>query len=83
MQIYLWRFKDNKSLMGMAFIDTETYIHKARAIKNFILIADINRSVQLLCYKVWNHSQTDSLPVYKSCVCVCVCMCACDLCRST
>lgn len=38
--------------MGMAFIDTETYIHKALAIKNFILVADINRSVQLLCYKV-------------------------------
>ncbi len=52
LQIFMWRFKDNKSLLGMAFIDTETYIHKAVALKNFILIADISRSVQLLCYKV-------------------------------
>lgn len=50
-QIFLWRYND-KALRGMAFIDTETYIHQAVSVKNFILIADINRSVQLLCYKV-------------------------------
>ena len=38
--------------MGVAFIDTETYIHKAVALKNFILIADIQRSVLLLRYQV-------------------------------
>lgn len=48
----MWRFKENKDLVGVAFIDTETCIHRALAIKNFILIADVNRSVQLLRYQV-------------------------------
>ncbi len=48
----MWHFKDNKDLVGVAFIDTEIYIHKALSLKNFILIADINRSIQLLRYQV-------------------------------
>ena len=51
-QIFMWHFKDNKDLVGVAFIDTEVYIHHATAIKNFILIADIAKSVQLLRYQV-------------------------------
>lgn len=51
----MWQFKDNKDLMGMAFIDTDIYIHTAVALKNFILIGDISHSVQLLRYKVINH----------------------------
>lgn len=47
----MWHFKE-KVLVGVAFIDTETYIHRALALKNFILIADVNRSVQLLRYQV-------------------------------
>lgn len=55
----MWHFKE-KVLVGVAFIDTETYIHRALALKNFILIADVNRSVQLLRYQVvmwplWCH----------------------------
>ncbi len=49
LQIFMWQFKDNK---GMAFIDTDIYIHTAIALKNFILIGDISRSIQLLRYKV-------------------------------
>ncbi len=48
----MWQFKDNKDLLGMAFIDTDIYIHTAIALKNFILIGDISRSIQLLRYKV-------------------------------
>lgn len=54
LQIFMWRFQDNKMLVGVAFIDTETYIHRAVALKNFILIADINRSILLLRYQVGN-----------------------------
>ena len=49
----MWHFKDNKDLVGVAFIDTEVYIHHATAIKNFILIADVTRSIQLLRYQVF------------------------------
>jgi len=52
LKIFMWHFKDNKDLVGVAFIDTEVYIHHATAIKNFILIADIAKSVQLLRYQV-------------------------------
>ena len=48
----MWNFKDNKDLVGVAFIDGETYIHRAIALKNFVVISDINRSIQILRYKV-------------------------------
>ena len=48
----MWNFKENKDLIGVAFIDTEIYIHRAVCIKNFILIVDITRSIQLLRYQV-------------------------------
>lgn len=48
----MWKFKESKDLIGVAFIDTEIYIHRAVCIKNFILIADISRSIQLLRYQV-------------------------------
>ena len=51
-QIFMWHFKDNKDLVGVAFIDTEIYVHTAHALKNFILIGDVTRSVQLLRYQV-------------------------------
>ena len=66
LQIFMWHFKDNKDLVGVAFIDTEIYVHTAHSLKNFILIGDITRSVQLLRYQVcvfcvlevclWRHS---------------------------
>ena len=51
-QIFIWQFKDKKELLGIAFIDAEVHMHSAKALKNFILIADIHRSVQLLRYQV-------------------------------
>lgn len=50
-KIFMWHFKDNKDLVGVAFIDTEIYVHTAHALKNFILIGDVTRSVQLLRYQ--------------------------------
>ncbi|XP_071959341.1 cleavage and polyadenylation specificity factor subunit 1-like [Antedon mediterranea] len=49
-KIYLWTFKDN-DLIGLAFIDTQVYIHKALSIKNFVIIADITNSLFLLQYQ--------------------------------
>lgn len=43
----------------MAFIDTQLYIHQMRSIKNFILAADLMKSVSLLRYQ--EESKTLSL----------------------
>lgn len=50
-KIFMWNFKDTKELIGVAFIDAELYIHSAISLKNFILVADITKSVQLLQYR--------------------------------
>lgn len=50
--------KDN-DLTGMAFIDTQLYIHQMMSIKNFILAADLMKSVSLLRYQ--EESKTLSL----------------------
>jgi len=57
-KIFLWRLKDN-DLTGMAFIDTQLYIHQMISIKNFILAADVMKSVSLLRYQ--EESKTLSL----------------------
>uniref|UniRef100_A0A8C5DHV7 Cleavage and polyadenylation specificity factor subunit 1 n=1 Tax=Gouania willdenowi TaxID=441366 RepID=A0A8C5DHV7_GOUWI len=49
-KIFLWVLKDN-DLTGMAFIDTQLYIHQMFSIKNFILAADLMKSVSLLRYQ--------------------------------
>ena len=51
----MWNFKDNKDLVGVAFIDGETYIHRAIALKTFVIVADVSRSIQVLRYKVGNR----------------------------
>ena len=51
-QIFMWQFKGSKDLVGVAFIDTDLYIHRAQSLKNFIVIADIQHSIQLLRYQV-------------------------------
>ncbi len=51
-QIFMWNFKDNKDLVGVAFIDAEIYVHTASAVKNFVLTGDITHSIQLLRYQV-------------------------------
>lgn len=50
-KIFMWNFKDTKELIGVAFIDAEMYIHCVCTIKNYILIADLTKSIQLLQYR--------------------------------
>lgn len=57
-QIFLWSLKDN-DLTGMAFIDTQLYIHQMISVKNFILAADLMKSISLLRYQ--EESKTLSL----------------------
>uniref|UniRef100_A0A8C9TK81 Cleavage and polyadenylation specificity factor subunit 1 n=1 Tax=Scleropages formosus TaxID=113540 RepID=A0A8C9TK81_SCLFO len=57
-RIFLWSLKDN-DLTGMAFIDTQLYIHQMYSIKNFILAADVMKSISLLRYQ--EESKTLSL----------------------
>ncbi|XP_054461707.1 cleavage and polyadenylation specificity factor subunit 1 [Anoplopoma fimbria] len=57
-KIFLWVLKDN-DLTGMAFIDTQLHIHQMFSIKNFILAADLMKSVSLLRYQ--QESKTLSL----------------------
>lgn len=48
----MWNFRDNKDIIGCAFIDSKLYIHSATSIRNFILIADVLQSVTLLQHRV-------------------------------
>lgn len=57
-QIFLWSLKDNE-LTGMAFIDTQLYIHQMISVKSFILAADLMKSISLLRYQ--EESKTLSL----------------------
>ncbi|XP_061753334.1 cleavage and polyadenylation specificity factor subunit 1 isoform X2 [Nerophis ophidion] len=57
-KIFLWVLKDN-DLTGMAFIDTQLHIHQMFSIKNFILAADLMKSISLLRYQ--ESSKTLSL----------------------
>jgi cleavage and polyadenylation specificity factor subunit 1 len=49
-QIYIWQLKD-QDLMGVAFIDTQVYVHRLCTIKNLILAADMCKSISLLRYQ--------------------------------
>uniref|UniRef100_A0A8C3MBX0 Cleavage and polyadenylation specificity factor subunit 1 n=1 Tax=Geospiza parvula TaxID=87175 RepID=A0A8C3MBX0_GEOPR len=57
-KIFLWSLKDNE-LTGMAFIDTQLYIHQMISVKSFILAADLMKSISLLRYQ--EESKTLSL----------------------
>uniref|UniRef100_A0A8V5H1H0 Cleavage and polyadenylation specific factor 1 n=1 Tax=Melopsittacus undulatus TaxID=13146 RepID=A0A8V5H1H0_MELUD len=57
-KIFLWSLKDH-DLTGMAFIDTQLYIHRMISVKNFILAADLMKSISLLRYQ--EESKTLSL----------------------
>lgn len=50
LQIYIWQLKDN-DLVGVAFIDTQIYIHQMLSIKSLILIADVYKSISLLRFQ--------------------------------
>ncbi|XP_078335129.1 cleavage and polyadenylation specificity factor subunit 1-like isoform X2 [Crassostrea virginica] len=49
-KLYIWQLKDN-DLMGVAFIDTQIYIHTLVTIKHIILAGDILKSVQVYQYQ--------------------------------
>lgn len=50
LQLYLWQLKD-EDLVGIAFIDTQIYIHQMISVKNLIYIADFYKSVSLLRFQ--------------------------------
>ncbi|CAG2109128.1 unnamed protein product [Medioppia subpectinata] len=62
-KLYIWQLKES-SLIGIAFIDTQLYIHSAISVKNLVLIADVYKSISLLRYQ--EETRTLSL-VSKDC----------------
>ena len=49
-KVYVFQFK-NQDLFGVAFIDSQIYIHQIATMKNFILIGDVMKSVDLLSFQ--------------------------------
>ncbi|XP_049880956.1 cleavage and polyadenylation specificity factor subunit 1 [Pectinophora gossypiella] len=54
-KIYIWQLKDN-DLVGVAFIDTQIYVHRLLAVKNLILVGDVYKSVSLLRYQAQHRT---------------------------
>jgi cleavage and polyadenylation specificity factor subunit 1 len=51
-KVIIYSFEDNESLVGVAFIDVQTYVTSMVAIKNFILLGDAQKSIWFLGYQV-------------------------------
>uniref|UniRef100_A0A1B0CNG3 Uncharacterized protein n=1 Tax=Lutzomyia longipalpis TaxID=7200 RepID=A0A1B0CNG3_LUTLO len=49
-KIYLWQLKDG-DLVGVAFIDTNIYVHEMVSIKSIILVADVYKSISVLRFQ--------------------------------
>jgi cleavage and polyadenylation specificity factor subunit 1 len=49
-KIFLWEYR-NGELIGRAFLDISFYIHKMVTLKNFILVADVHRSISLIRFQ--------------------------------
>ncbi|CAF0847441.1 unnamed protein product [Brachionus calyciflorus] len=49
-KVFIWEFKNNE-LIGKAFIDCSFYIHKMVTLKNFVLIADMHKSISLVRFQ--------------------------------
>ncbi|XP_037085613.1 cleavage and polyadenylation specificity factor subunit 1-like [Pollicipes pollicipes] len=49
-KVFVWTVKNN-DLVGVAFIDSQVYIHQLRSMKNFIMAADVCNSVSLLRFQ--------------------------------
>ncbi|KAK4304859.1 hypothetical protein Pmani_023216 [Petrolisthes manimaculis] len=54
-KVYIWQLK-NSDLVGMAFIDTQIYVHQLTCIKSLILAADICKSVFLMRFQEENRT---------------------------
>ena len=46
-KIYIFHFK-NSDLFGLAFIDSQVYMHQLCSLKNFLLVGDMMKSVDLM-----------------------------------
>lgn len=55
-KIYLWQLKDN-DLNGVAFIDTNIFVHQITTIKSLLLVADMYKSISLLRFQVMKHER--------------------------
>lgn len=53
LQIYIWQLRDGE-LIGVAFIDTQVYVHRVLSVKSMLLAADVYRSVALMRFQE-NH----------------------------
>lgn len=49
-KIYIWQLKDN-DLSGVAFIDTNIYVHQIVSIKSLLIVADMYKSISLLRFQ--------------------------------
>ena len=49
-KIYIWQFKNN-DLHGIAFIDSQVYVHQIHTLKNFLLVGDVYKSINVLQYQ--------------------------------
>ncbi|CAL8101300.1 unnamed protein product [Calicophoron daubneyi] len=49
-KVYIWTLK-NGDLVGVAFVDSELYIHSLLCVKNLVLAADVLKSIQLLRFQ--------------------------------
>lgn len=49
-KMFIWEYKNNE-LLGKAFIDTHFFIHKMVTLKNFVLIADLHKSISLIRFQ--------------------------------
>uniref|UniRef100_H2YEY2 Cleavage/polyadenylation specificity factor A subunit C-terminal domain-containing protein n=1 Tax=Ciona savignyi TaxID=51511 RepID=H2YEY2_CIOSA len=50
-KIFIWKFDENQALRGLAFVDTNVYIHHALSFRSFAIVADMQRSITLLRYQ--------------------------------
>ncbi|KAF5402878.1 Cleavage and polyadenylation specificity factor subunit 1 [Paragonimus heterotremus] len=70
-KVYIWTLK-NGDLVGVAFVDSELYIHSLLCVKNLVLAADVLKSIHLLRFqsdlRVLSVVSRDNIPreVYTS-----------------
>ena len=46
-----YKIVQDKELHGIAFIDSNVYIHQIHALKNFLLVGDVYKSINVLQYQ--------------------------------
>lgn len=49
-KVYIWQLKDG-DLIGVAFIDTNIYVHQMISVKSLIVIADVYKSISILRFQ--------------------------------